>query len=216
MDTTNKASISLSAVTWKEAWQLLQFKRRLIACMGTLAFVLAAFPFFLAHIEKRNGHVVKDILLEYLPARNMSLPIFLIIWGLTVLAISRTIRQPVQFLTLGYSFLVLCVARLITITLVPLNPPHGLIPLTDPLTGIFYGKSFITKDLFFSGHTANQFLLFLCLEKKTDKLLALSATVLVGLLVLVQHVHYTLDVLAAPLFTWGCYVLGKKIALYQA
>ncbi len=213
MDTSDKMSISLSAETWKDAWQLLLFKRRFFVCMIILAFVLAIFPFFLAYIEKRNGLEVNDVLLLQLAPHDVSVPIFLIIWSVTVFTITRAIRQPAQFLTLAYSFLILCVSRLITISLVPLNPPHGLIPLHDPITGIFYGKNFITKDLFFSGHTANQFLLFLCLEKKTDKLLALTATILVGLLVLIQHVHYTLDVLAAPLFTYGCYVIGKRLAL---
>jgi len=65
--------------------------------------------------------------------------------------------------------------------------------------------------LFFSGHTATVFLLFLCLKKKQDKWLALGGSVLTGFLLLVQHVHYTIDVLAAPVFTYFIYISAVQL-----
>jgi hypothetical protein len=97
--------------------------------------------------------------------------------------------------------------RMACIGLVSLNPPAGLIPLMDPITNQFYGQRYITHDLFFSGHTTTVFLIFLCLKKKTDRIYALFASIALGFLLLVQHVHYTVDVLAAPLFTYGVYRL---------
>jgi hypothetical protein len=35
---------------------------------------------------------------------------------------------------------------------------------------------------------------------------------MVGILLIIQHVHYTIDVLAAPLFAYVMYLLGSKIA----
>jgi hypothetical protein len=55
--------------------------------------------------------------------------------------------------------------------------------------------------------------MFLCLTGRTDRILALIATVVVGILLLVQHVHYTLDVLCAPPLTWGIYRLVKKVIM---
>ena len=108
---------------------------------------------------------------------------------------------------LGYILLTL--SRFITITLFPLEPPLNLIELVDPLSNAFYGKSFVTKDLFFSGHTSSALMIFLCLEKKREKLFTLVATCVVGFGVLVQHIHYTIDVLAVPFFTYGCFWLAK-------
>ncbi|MDF2433986.1 MAG: hypothetical protein JWP44_3617, partial [Mucilaginibacter sp.] len=76
---------------------------------------------------------------------------------------------------------------------------------TDPLTGVFYGEANITKDLFFSGHTATLTLIMLCLEKRTDKIIAFFAVVTVAVLLLVQHIHYSIDILAAPVITYLCY-----------
>jgi membrane-associated phospholipid phosphatase len=102
---------------------------------------------------------------------------------------------------------------MLTITLVPLDPPAGLIGLVDPIGNFFYGKSYVTKDLFFSGHTSTVFLLYLCLPGRKDRMIALAVTALVAFLLLVQHVHYTLDVLGALLFASIAFWLARKTVL---
>lgn len=119
---------------------------------------------------------------------------------------------PCYFLKAMYLVIAITLSRIITIYLVPLDPPPGLIVLKDPLTSITYGGLylFISKDLFFSGHTANLFMFYLRLQKKRDKQFALFATIAVGSLLLVQHVHYTVDVIVAFIFTYGLAVLAKR------
>jgi hydrogenase-4 membrane subunit HyfE len=197
---------------WNLAWQQPSFRLRLLIGLPIMIVLLAALPFFFSYIEQRNGVMLHDWLLVRIPAVNVSVFIFILIWGIVVLGIVRAAQQPRIFQALLWSYILLTLSRMLTITLVPLNPPAGLIALVDPLANSFYGKHFITKDLFYSGHTSSLFLLGFCLEKKTDKLVAILAATAVGILVLVQHVHYTIDVLAAPLFTAFCCYLGKKIA----
>lgn len=167
-------------------------------------------PFFQA-IELREGFQINDILLSTLPAKDCSEAIFILIWSCVALATIRFLNNPMLFIVFLWSYVLLCLTRIITISLVPLNAPDGLIPLRDPLSNYFYGQVFITKDLFYSGHTATLFLIFLCLEKKRDKLMVLLATAVVGLLLLVQHVHYSMDVLAAPFFAYFNVFCARKL-----
>lgn len=176
-----------------------------------LGVSLSVLPVFFNSIEKRKGVVLNDFVLNNIPAHNVSVYIFAVIWGMAALAFYRAISKPSMYVTYvwAYSFIVLM--RFVTITLFKLDPPIGLIQLTDPLTGIFYGHANITKDLFFSGHTATLFLIYLTLEKKSDKIIGILAVIAVMVLLLVQHVHYTLDVLAAPVAVYPIYTLTINI-----
>ena len=187
------------------------FKIKLYIGIALLLMVFISFPFFFQYIELREGRVLDDLVLNQLRARDVSIPIFTIIWGMTALFFVRSVQSPSLFLTFMYGFVLLSLSRFITIYLIPLNPPNELIPLVDPISNSFYGKSYVTKDLFYSGHTATQCLFFLCFRRKLDKLIALFCSIAIGFLVLVQHVHYTIDVMAAPVFAIICVYIAKKI-----
>ncbi len=188
------------------------FKQKLLLGWALLLCLSPIFPIFYQHIEAREGVVYNDYLLQIIPSVDVSIPIFVITWGMALFTLARVVQTPSLLLTLLYGVLIVNLSRFITISLVPLNPPHGIIDIWDPITSMFYGEKYVTKDLFYSGHTATQFLFFLVLQKKTDKGLALTTSLLMGAMVLVQHVHYTVDVIFAFPFTFLCYLLAKRIA----
>ncbi|HCN82890.1 MAG TPA: hypothetical protein DIT07_04620 [Sphingobacteriaceae bacterium] len=197
---------------WENAWQLPVFKRKFLFGMAVFITLLPVFPIFYQYIEKRNGFVPNDVILALIPAHDVSIPIFLITWFMASLIIIRALQNPSIFITFLYGFILLHISRFICITLIPFNPPNDFIPITDAISNFFYGERPVTKDLFYSGHTATQFLIFLCLQKTTDRVLAFIATFMMGFLVLVQHIHFSIDVVAAPLFAYLCYFLAVKIA----
>lgn len=201
---------------WKEATANPDFRKKLYAGLAIWILVLIAFPFFFDYIENRNGIALNDFIINALPAYDVSVPTFLIIWSMFLFFLYRAIYHPQLLLLFLWGFIFLSLSRIISIYLVPLNPPAQIIALRDPITNIFYGKNhtFITKDLFYSGHTSTQFLMFLCFQKKTDKIMALISTIIVGALVLIQHVHYSIDVIAAPILTYLVYLLSKFVVKF--
>jgi hypothetical protein len=198
---------------WQEAWAAPAFRRLLFAGVVMILAILSIFPFYFQWIEHRHGIVINDFILRELPRLDVSIPLFIVIWGLSLLAIVRAVYSPRIFMTFIWAWIPLTLCRFLTITLIPLDPPAGLIGLTDPLSNFFYGPSFVTKDLFFSGHTSTVFLVFLCLPGKRDKLVAMMGTLVVGILLLVQHVHYTLDVLFAFPFGYLFWWISSRIIL---
>jgi len=195
---------------WVGAWQQPAFRTKVMAGMAVIVSILSLFPIFFQTIELRQGIVLNDPLLRILPPHNVSLALFIIIWSITLLAIFRAAQTPAMFVTFLWAYIFLSLFRMLTITLIPLDPPAGLIALKDPLSNFFYGDKFVTKDLFFSGHTSTVFLLYFTIPGRTDKKLALLATACVGFLLLVHHVHYTLDVLGGFLFAWIAWQLARK------
>ena len=203
-------------ITWSKAWQLKSFRNKTIIALFLVAIILLFLPTFFGFIEKREGIVLQDYVLDAIPPMDVSIPTFIVIWGMVLLVFFRIYQNPRLFLVIAYGFILMCLCRILTITLLPLNPPPGLITLKDPIANIAYGGNgtFITKDLFYSGHTGNMFLFFLCLEAKWDKIIALTASFLIGFLVLIQHIHYSIDVISAFIFTYFLYLGAKKLAFF--
>ena len=203
-------------ISWSEAWQLRRFRNKTFVALALVAIILILLPSFFAFIEKREGMVLQDFVLDAIPAIDVSIPTFVVIWSVVLLVFYRIYQNPRLFLVIAYGFILMCLARVLTISILPLNPPAGLIVLKDPIANIAYGGNgiFITKDLFYSGHTGNMFLFFLCLQAKWDKIIALAASFMVGILVLIQHIHYSIDVISAFIFTYFLYLGAKKVAFF--
>ena len=96
-----------------------------------------------------------------------------------------------------------------------LNPPAGVVDLHDPLAEMFiYGENIaITKDLFFSGHTATMVFVCFFLPTAEERRIAVAFSFVLASLLLLQHVHYSLDIVAAPLFTLAAIWIVKKVGI---
>ncbi len=199
--------VRLYADNWRNAWKYREFR---IKAISSLAFftVTAVFakPFFM-YIESRNGSQLNDFLLDKIPPVNFSGTIFILIYFTMLVNILYLLKEPFSFIKYFQIYLIVISARLLCNFLFPLEPPLGIISLDDPLV---YGKESITKDLFFSGHVSTLFLLFMASKNIFLRCFNLLTTLLVAALILVQHVHYTIDVVAAPIVVWLVFFLVEK------
>jgi hypothetical protein len=198
---------------WPEAWRSPGFRARLLGVMGLLLGMVIWLPRFFAFIQARSGATLPDPLLDLLPVLDVSWPIFTIIYVSVAVTLAHVLPRPLALLRLMGAYWLMQVCRVGLLLLLPLEPPPGLLPLRDPLidTFIYVAAGPITKDLFFSGHTATAVLLALAVAPGTRRRWLLAAAAAIGLLVLVQRVHYTYDVLAAPFFAFGCYWLASRL-----
>ena len=206
-----RPTVSISLKSSWSIWGDRNFRIKLIISVILAIILLAFLPFFFQIIEKRKGLSLNDPILAILTAQDVSIGVFFIIWSSALFLLTTILYHPKQFLTFLTGYIIITCMRLMTIYFLPLEPPPGLIPLKDPLSNSFYGASFITKDLFFSGHTSTLFLIVLCLQKQWQRIYSGFGVCVLAVLLLVQHVHYTIDVIFAFPFTYISYLLGRRL-----
>ena len=182
-----------------------------ITILVLLALVLGLFTRFLQYVELRNGFAFDDpILIQFNPI-DLTWIIFIMIYGGLVLALISLVKSP-QVLTLALlTYLLMVIFRIAAMYTLPLNPPESMLALKDPFVELFGGGKTLTKDLFFSGHTATSLIFFLTAKNKIIKKIFLFLTVVMGASVLLMHVHYSVDVLIAPLVSFTAFIISKNI-----
>ena len=195
-------------------------ERRRIALVwiGTLVatFLLGrTLPDFFQFVEDRPGRQPFDLVLHLFQPIDVSAPLFTVLYltmatGLVVLA-----RTPLRLLRTFQAFFFIVLLRMIAMYLVALEPPVDLIPLRDPISQLFYPNAEpFAKDLFYSGHVATAFLFVLAVRKKKWRIGFIIGTMLVAAGVVVQHVHWSVDVLAAPFAAFAAWrISGYTIRL---
>lgn len=200
-------------LNWQASWAEKDFQKNLFIGLIFLLLILYCYPTFFQYIEQRNGPIINDPLLKTFPAHDLSVPIFIFIWSSALCMLITSIKNPDLFLRFLIGYVLLSLLRIISISLFPLHAPLGIVDLVDPLSNHFYGPHFITKDLFFSGHASTLFLICLCQRNRWIKYYTLFASVMVGVFVLIQHIHYTIDVLFAYPFSYLCFIVSKFITV---
>lgn len=198
--------------TWRSFFELPKNKILFFATILSLAFTLFAFLHFLTFIEFRPGYTFHDPVLALFAPVEVSGLTFLVTYGFALVGIGIAIRQPVLFLGLLQAYMLMTLLRMLTLYFIPLEAPADIIPLRDVfLKSTFYSGRPNLKDLFFSGHTATLFLFAFAFERRGLKVLFFVGGSIVGFLVMLQHVHYSIDVLVAPIVAWTVVTLQRKI-----
>ena len=197
---------------WKNSWTP-QVRNHLIGTAVLLLFIVLCCPEIFNYYERRDAALINDPILALITPHDFSLLIFTLIYGGLLTSAIHHLVSPIetaqwlQTYTLIFSFRILC------IFLLPLAAPADIILLVDPVVDNIIGSQrTLTKDLFFSGHTSTAFLFFLLARNKILKGVLLMNCIAIATLLLWQHVHYSIDVLVAPIFAFFFYGLQKRFS----
>ena len=193
--------------SWKSAWSNPAFRNQFAITVMLFIGVMFSNFYYLRIWQTRPDIQLNDFILNLLPPLDFSPYIFFIQYASLLIVFLFVLPNPHR-LTKGLQmFAVVFLARTLTIYLIPLEPPRDMILLNDPVaTFVFHTDSvYVTKDLFFSGHIATLTLVLLLVENRYVKSWVFLCTVVVGVLIMWQHVHYSTDVAFAPLVSYLAY-----------
>jgi membrane-associated phospholipid phosphatase len=193
----------------KEKWKIFfcSSKPRIIFIISVaiLSLLLYTLPHFLIFVENRPGAALPDPVLALFRPVDLTWLIFIIIYASLITALVYLIQNPVQLLKGIQFYAVMVLVRMLSMYIMPLEPPATMIALKDPFVEFFSSGSTLTKDLFFSGHTATMLIFYFITKNKLLKFFFLFCTVVIAVSVILQHVHYTIDVWAAVFFSFAIY-----------
>lgn len=188
---------------YKESWFDKHF--RFSAPVAVLLFLgsLVINTLATAYATERASNYVEDIILSNTPAYDMS---WFFVYGLLFMVafiMLLCLWHPRRIPFILHSLTLFMLIRSAFVSLTHLGP----FPIQD--TGDFGNiitKLFFSSDLFFSGHTGAPFLMALMFwHEKNLRYIFLSLSIFFGIIVLLGHYHYTIDVLSAFFITYGIY-----------
>ncbi len=201
-----------SAKPWlnKDYW--FAFWSGLIFLIGSL---VANYYANLYAIE-RASNPVTDIILSNTRAFDLD---GLFIYGafglvglITILGLIKIQRLP--FILKSVALFVIIRSVFISLTHIGIYPTHAVLDL-NPFS-LLLNKFALGGDLFFSGHTGLPFLMGLIFwDKIYLRYLFIFLSILFGTVVLLAHLHYSIDVLAAFFITYSIYHLARHFFPFE-
>jgi hypothetical protein len=200
--------------------------------LGALAIRYAAYAAMVALAiwnERRAAPTLPDAVLEHVPYVAWVANGNYVLWLCLYLPVAAGLlwdssRRFVRYMVTGA---LVSLARGLTIAMTGLGPPdpavagpglgeHGalsaFVQLVSPWHVFAKGsaQAYLTKDLFFSGHTATTFLLVLYVwDRPRLRWIALAGHVLVVASVFLAHLHYAIDVAGAYAVTFAIFALRE-------
>ena len=156
--------------------------------------------------------IFNDPVLNLFAPIDFSLTTFIITYAFVLSGILITSRKPCLFVKLIQGYAILTLYRIFSLVLITLEPPVAIIPLQDAfLQSTFYSGRVNLKDLFFSGHTAILFLFAFDFTNRLLKILFIAGGIIIAALLMLQHVLFSIDVFAAPVFAYLTIITREKI-----
>jgi hypothetical protein len=160
---------------------------------------------------RSTSNPVGDLILDNIPVVGLNfiiVEVALISIVLGALFVVFAKPRYVLFTLKAIALFIITRAIFISLTHVGIHPDN-IMPGVGVFDSIYLYLNFQT-GLFFSGHTGLTFLMALIFWKEFPvRVVFLSLSVVFAVAVLLAHVHYSIDVLAAPFITYGIYKIAR-------
>jgi len=202
----------------KKEWNKEIFEHRWLIFFSLILLVIAVILDYVAgtYVSKIQGVAVPDILLDNIPTVDLNyIYLYGAVFMVILLFLYPLVFEVKKFHIVISQFSLLVMVRGFFTSLTHLAIPTGALQFHVPKALFFLNFS---NDLFFSGHTAIPFLGFLLFKEDKIRYLFLALSILMGTVVLLMHVHYTIDVLSAFFITFGTFKIGEwffsKVDIY--
>lgn len=165
------------------------------------------------YVDGLHGAYVGDLILDHIPTINVDDFIVILALFLTFAGLLLVILKPKYIFFTLKTLALFIIIRSFFISLTHLGiSPHQIIFDTHDIGYALYNFLYNTKgDFFFSAHTGIPALMALIFwNEKKIRIFFIIASCVMGASVLFAHIHYSIDVFAAPFMAYGIFALAKK------
>lgn len=194
----------------KKRWQ--QFvptpKRKIFALFSLLTLFVSfgINQFFSTYADRVQSNKVTDLFLDLLPVTDVNFIFFWIAFLWCIGLFFYHLLYPQQLAFLLWSYALFITTRALFISLTHVGPPDNLAVIPPELKVYAF-----EADMFFSGHVGGPFLFAMLTNNRTWKWVAIGYTALTLFVVLLGHMHYSIDVFAALFISHSLSVSLKKM-----
>jgi hypothetical protein len=166
------------------------------------------------YVDSAISTPVGDLILNNIPTFNVDDFVILgtLAFILLIFILFLTRPKTWSFSLKAFSLFIIIRAFFVSLTHLGTNL-HQVIMDTNAFGYGFYNFLFYSKtDFFFSGHTGIPFLLALIFYKeKKLRYFFFACSFVFGTTMLLGHLHYSIDVFAAPFITYTIFIIAKKL-----
>lgn len=187
-----------------------EYRRSFIFGLILLGLAMALQFYASDYATRVSSSFVHDIILDNIPVVNLNLIIVEGALAAIVGSIILIALKPRYILFVLKASAIFIATRAVFISLTHLGIYPGQV---NPDTGLFdrlYTDLGLAGGYFFSGHTGYTFLMALIFwREKLWRYAYFALSLVFAVSVLFAHIHYSIDVLAAPYITFGVFMMTK-------
>jgi hypothetical protein len=158
------------------------------------------------YVDHVQGQAVGDLILDNIPIYDLN---FIFFWAVLIFWAGNIIYRlifPKEFPFILISLSLFVLIRCFFIALTHIGPPETLLVVPEELS--YYS---FNADMFFSGHVGAPFFYALLTSVKNVKWIAIIYSIIMVVIVLMSHGHYSIDIFASFFIAHSLSVLMLKL-----